>query len=140
MAKSATQEVNSVSDKLTSLISEVSGLRDGASEKVANLEADLAEARKELAMIDKLIGFQSGAPDADMYSMNTQRSRLPNGYWKDKIFGLMKDFEDGLTRSEIIEKLEITNDVKATAAVSNTLAVLKKGNEVRHENGMYKPL
>jgi len=132
-----TTEGGSLSEKLTNIISEVSGLRGTALEKVTALEGQLAEARKELAMIDKLIGFQAGAPEEEAQSMPSTRTRLPNGHWKDKIFSLLRGHEDGLTRSDIMEKLDIVKDAKATSAVSNTLTALKKANQIRHENGIY---
>jgi DNA-binding protein H-NS len=43
----------------------------------------------------------------------------------------------GLSRGELLAKMGITDDEKGAMSVSNALTGLKKGNQIRSENGKY---
>lgn len=135
--------VGAVTSKLSAIMSDVDALRTEAVDRVHTLSAQLAEAQNELALINNLIAFKRGgnAPSRGPVMARTRKeepgSRAPRGFWKDKLILTLKD-TDGMSRSEIIGALEIKDDQKAQASISNMLMVMKKNNELTHDNGVYK--
>ena len=110
-------------------------------------ETRLQEVQNEIAQIDREFEAikayevvkagkpQKGAPA----SKEPARQRARRGERQQEVLDLIGENPDGLTRSEILERLGVKGDKKAEASVSNALNNLKKAGRLGSEGKRYVP-
>ena len=125
---------SALEQKLKNLFSEVEGLRSEAQNRVFSLEAELADAKSELAKIDQLLGKNiTPAPTARLprqasASTGERGPKSPKGFWNAKILEALESNPDGLLKKELVEALGVTGDAKAMANLSSAIQNMKKQN------------
>lgn len=96
----------------------------------ANIESKIAGLKKELKAIDAYERAKSGATA-------TTAKRRPG--IRNDVLDTIKANPDGISPSDIMEKLGVKGDTAGQRAVSNALQNLKKAGTVISEDGTYKP-
>jgi hypothetical protein len=124
-----------------------------ASERVERLEAELIEARRDMAAVSALKRIRaggelplmsgSGSPPkpARKASGGTSGggSSSPRGAIPTAVLNALTEAgKKGMTRADLIEKLGIDSDAKAQTSVSNCLSAMKRSGKVLHEGQTYK--
>lgn len=66
-------------------------------------------------------------------------TRAPRaGGTSDQVLAILNQYPDGLTRAEVIEKMNAANDPKQVTSITNSLANLKGAKKLSLENRVYK--
>ncbi len=104
--------------------------RDKLLKQREEAQALLAEANAKLQRIEAYLGVTVPTE---------KKTRAPRQTGKrSELLNLIATSPDGLTRAELIDKLGIRDDKKATMSMSNALSALKKGGQVHQEGRIYK--
>ena len=98
--------------------------------KIAELEKQIAEVDKETAAVEAYYAVMTGKGTT---GRQTSGTRAPRGERKKEVFEAIKASSDGLTKSELLDTLGITEDKTATNAVSNVLSVMKEEGKLASE-------
>src|SRR5690349_20854897 len=114
-------------------------------ERLGREREEISNQRRELdnrlAAIDReyqaLDAYQTAKTGKRSGSRRTQmQSRAPRGSRREGLLNLIRD-GNGLSRSEILERMGLKGDRSAEMSVSNTLNALLKRNQVRREGRKY---
>jgi hypothetical protein len=97
------------------------------------LDTRIAEIAKELKAIDAYESARTGKQKVVQKRERTSRGdSLPS-----KILALLIQNSAGMNRAGLIEALGFSDDKRKQAAISPTLATLKKAGKINLTNGMY---
>ena len=103
------------------------------------LELKLTAINRELAAIDAYESAKSGKAPAAARQVRASRapSRGRRGSKRDALMQTIRQYPDGLTRGEILEKMGLKGDKSGEMSVSNALTALTKANQISRRDGKY---
>ncbi|HVC52564.1 MAG TPA: hypothetical protein VND87_11130 [Stellaceae bacterium] len=111
--------------------------RESIFNKQQQLEADLAEINRELSAIDAYEAVKTGkAAPPRQAATGRGQPRARRGSKREQILEVIRA-SDGLSRSEILEKMGLKGDKAGEMSVSNALTALIKANQVARRDGRY---
>jgi len=100
--------------------------------QIAELQTKLAAIAKERRAID---AYEAAKEDRPARTRKTS-TRSPRGSKRDELLAIIKE-NPGITRAQIIEKLNIKTDKAAQGTMSNALTTMKKVGTISLEGGRY---
>jgi hypothetical protein len=117
----------------------LNGEREAIFTEQQELENKLAALNRELAAIDAYEAAKSGkaAPLRQSGGSRGQR-RSPRGSKREAIIELIKQHPAGLSRGELLERLNLKGDKSGEMSVSNALTALTKSNQLARHAGKYR--
>ena len=111
-------------DRLTQVIKELE-------QKKREIDAEILAAQKELYAIDAYEAARSGK-DIRRVRIGSRRSGMRN-----ELTNLIKGHPDGLTRADILLRMNLKGDKSGERSVSNALSALKKQGMLDSKDGNY---
>ncbi|HEX3861268.1 MAG TPA: hypothetical protein VHY35_06200 [Stellaceae bacterium] len=99
------------------------------------LEGKLTALNNEMRAIDAYETAKSGKAAAPTRRASTGR-QTRRGSKREELIKIIAE-GGGLSRGQILERMNLKGDKAGEMSVSNALTALTKGNQVRRENGKY---
>jgi hypothetical protein len=101
------------------------------------LDTKLAEINREFAAIEAYEAAKSGKAAAASRPRQARQISGRRGSKRDEILQVIKEHPGGLTRGELLERMNLKGDKSGEMSVSNALTGLTKSNQIRREDGKY---
>ena len=103
------------------------------------LQNKLDEINREFAAIEAYEAAKAGKVPATARQPRRPRGRpqARRGSKREALMQVIKDNASGLTRGEILERMELKGDKSGEMSVSNALTALTKANQVTRRDGRY---
>ena len=104
------------------------------------LENKLAEIDRELAAIDAYEAAKSGKQPAAARTGRSGRAapRARRGSKREAILQLIREDANGLSRGQILDRMNLKGDKSGEVSVSNALTALTKSGQVMRREGKYR--
>ena len=109
--------------------------RTDALSKKAELDKELQSIEREMAAITAYERAKAGKP-ATSTPQPARRTGRRSGR-RQEVIDLLKDSPGGLSRREILERLDVKGERREEQSVSNALSALKKAGQLGQEGGKY---
>jgi hypothetical protein len=110
--------------------------REEISNQKRELDNRLAAIDREFQALDAYQAAKTGNPSGARRPQMQRRAR--RGSRREELLNLIRA-GNGLSRREILERLDLKGDQAGEMSVSNALSALTKRNQVRREGGKYYP-
>jgi hypothetical protein len=117
--------------------------REDAQARLEEIQKEIADIDREFEAIEayervKADKLRKGvAPSKGEAASKKPGQRARRGERQQEVLDLVGQHPDGLTRSEILERLGVKGDKKAEASISNALNNLKKAGRLGSEGKRY---
>lgn len=96
------------------------------------VDRQLAEIDREMAAIQAYEDVKQGKPVRSSTDTRTRR-----GSKRDALLILIRNATDGITRADILTRMDVKGDRKAEQSISNALTALKKAGAIDSADGKY---
>jgi hypothetical protein len=107
---------------------EISNQRRGLHNRLAAID-------REFQALEAYQAAKTGTPSGRRTQMQRRTRR---GSRREELLNLVRE-GNGLSRGEILERMDLKGDKSSETSVSNALSALIKSNQVRREGGKYYP-
>src|SRR3954451_13775563 len=118
--------------------------REDAQARLEEIQKEIADIDREFEAIEAYERVKADKPQkgvaaskGEAASKEPARQRARRGERQQEVLDLIGQDPDGLTRSEILERLGVKGDKTAEASVSNALNATKKKGQLRSEGKAY---
>jgi hypothetical protein len=113
--------------------------REKIFDRQRELENKLADLARELEGVDAYDAAKTGKQSTGANTRSTGNGRQERrGSRRNALLELIGDNPDGLTRSEILERMGLKGDKSGEMSVSNALTALTKRNQLSRMGGKYR--
>jgi len=102
------------------------------------LQRKLDEINREFAAIEAYEAAKTGKAARGGSVSAGRQQRVRRGSRREELLNLIRQ-GNGLSRSEILERMGLKGDKSGEMSVSNALTALTKRNQVRRDGGKYHP-
>jgi hypothetical protein len=99
--------------------------------KLTGVTRELATLKRHLAALDMFESARKGKATRSRERRRRSPSKRP------RILAALKNSSNGMTRGEILEKLNAKGNKSAERSITNALSNLKKAGQIRSKNGHY---
>lgn len=104
-------------------------------EKRKALDEELEGIDRELEAVSAYERIKTGKAPAVAQTGSMRRGRRSGR--RQEVLNLVKSAPTGLSRAEIIEKLDVKGDRKEEQSISNALSALKRADQLNQQDGKY---